>query len=121
MLFCSLASPNVEIGFILCAAYTTLALLLSGSVISFPAINRYMSGLQYLSSIKYGFASLMVHFFKDNDRAVTPFGTVEQVVHAMQIDSPPTVWGNVLGCLGLYAVFLMGAFVCLKYMYKEKR
>jgi len=116
-----LASPNVEIAFILSAAYTNLAVLLSGSVVSFPAINRYVASLQYVSSIKYGFAAMMLHFFNGNTRTVTPLGTMEQMLHALKIDSPPTVWATVLGCLGLYVVFMLLAFLCLKYLYKEKR
>lgn len=116
-----MASPNVEIAFILSAAYTNLAVLLSGSVVSFPAINRYVASLQYVSSIKYGFAAMMLHFFNGNTRTVTPLGTMEQMLHALKIDSPPTVWATVLGCLGLYVVFMLLAFLCLKYLYKEKR
>lgn len=121
VLFCSLASPNFEIAYIMASGYTTLAVLLSGSVISFPAINRYSSGLQYLSSIKYGFAAVMLHFFDDNARAVTPLGTMKQLLHAMQVDSPATVGANVLALFGFYAAFMIGGFLCLKYMYKEKR
>jgi hypothetical protein len=121
VLFCSLASPNVEIAFILCAAYTNMALLVSGTMISFPAINRYVGVLQYVSSIKYGFAAMMLHFFDGNARAVTPLGTMEAVLHSMQIDSPGTVWGNLLGLAGLYVAFMAGAFLCLKFLYGEKR
>lgn len=121
VLFCALASPNVEIAFILCAAYTNVALLLSGTLISFPAINRYVSIVQYASSIKYGFAAMMLHFFKGNAHAVTPFGTMEEMLHAIQIDSPATAWGNVLGMGGLYVVFMVGAFLCLKFLYREVR
>lgn len=121
VLFCSLVSPNVELAFILSAAYTTLALLLSGSMVSFPSINGSIGALQYLSSVKFGFAAVMLHFFDDNTRAVTPFGTVDALLHAMRVDSPDTAGENVLGCLAIYAAFMLGAFLCLKYLYKEKR
>ncbi len=116
VLFCALASPNVEIAFVLSAAYTNVSVLVSGAVISFPAINRYIGLVQYVSSIKYGFAAMMLHFFQGNKD-----GTMGQLLHVMRIDSPGTVWGNVMGLAGLYVLFMAGAFLCLKFFYKEVR
>lgn len=60
-------------------------------------------------------------FFKGNDKTVTPFGTVEEVMQVMQMHHPGTVWANVLALLGIYSLFSIGGFFCLKYLYKEQR
>lgn len=102
-------------------AYTTVAVLLSGSVVGFPAINPFVEWLQYLSSVKYAFQALNLHFFEGNAAASTPFGTVEQLVYALQLNTPGTVWANILALLAIWTVFVAGAFVCIKYLYKEMR
>lgn len=120
--FFALASPNFEVAFLSCSAYTVLAVLLSGCVVTYPVLNPHVLGLQYVSTAKYAFAAVMLHFFQGNPKALDGgAGTVEQTLGALQIDSPATVWGNVLGLVGAYGVFLVGGFLCLKFLFKERR
>jgi hypothetical protein len=121
VIFFALACPNLELAFITGAAYSTQAILLSGSVVSFDALNRYVGVLQYLSVFKYSYAAVLLHLFQDNPRAVTELGTVEQLLHILKIDSPSTVWACLLASLAFYLAFLVGGMACLEHMYKEIR
>lgn len=64
---------------------------------------------------------MVLHFFRGNTRAVTPFGTVDKLLHTMRLDSPSTAGLNVVGCLAIYVAFMAGAFLALKFLYREKR
>lgn len=109
----------MEVAFISSSGLTALSALLAGCVVSFPAVS--LSSLQYLSSTKYAYTAILLHFFKDNPKTVTPFGTVDEVMRAMEITHPGTVWANVLAMLGIYLLFSAGGFFCLKHLYKEVR
>lgn len=100
-----------------------VAVLLAGCVVAYPVLNPAIVNLCYLCTIKYAFAAIMLHFFKRNPKTMKDGWDimVEQALHVLQIDSPPSVWGNVLALVGAYVIFLLGGFLCLKYMYKEKR
>lgn len=119
MLFFSLASPNLEVAFISSSGLTALSALLAGCVVSFPAVS--LAKLQYLSSTKYAYTAILLHFFKGNPKTVTPFGTVDEVMQVMGVTHPGTVWANVSAMLGIYMLFNVGGFFCLKYLYKEQR
>ncbi len=119
VLFFSLASPNFEVAFISSSGLTALSALLAGCVVSYPAVS--LAALQYVSSTKYAYTAILLLFFKGNPKTVTPFGTVDEVMDVMKLTNPGTVWANVLAMLGIYSLFSLGGFFCLKYLYKEQR
>ena len=71
--------------------------------------------------MEYAYTAILLHFFQGNPKTVTPFGTVDEVMQAMEMHHPGTVWANVLAMLGIYMLFNVGGFFCLKYLYKEQR
>jgi hypothetical protein len=87
--------------------------------VSYPAVS--LSALQYVSSTKYAYTAILLHFFKGNPKTATPFGTVEEVMGAMEMTNPGTIWANVLAMLAIYMLFNVGGFFCLKHLYKEQR
>jgi len=107
------------VAFISSSGLTALSALLAGCVVSYPAVS--LAALQYVSSTKYAYTAILLLFFKGNPRTVTPFGTVDEVMDVMKLTNPGTVWANVLAMLGIYSLFSIGGFFCLKYLYKEQR
>lgn len=105
--------------FISSSGLTALSALLAGCVVSYPAVS--LSSLQYISPTKYAYTAILLHFFKNNPRTVTPFGTVSEVMDAMEMTNPGTVWANILAMLGIYMLFNLAGFFCLKHLYKEQR
>lgn len=90
-------------------------------MVAYPNVFPPIRWIQYISFIKYPCQAILLFWFKGNEKTRTPFGTVEDLIHLLALDTPGTVGANVGACLAIYAVFILGGFVCLKYLYKERR
>lgn len=113
MLCTSLASPNLEVAFVLAAAYQCISIYTSGLVVQIPSMDSLASSLHYISILKYSLQAILYLFFK---------GTrVEPYMHATGLDKPDSLGFNLLACSIFYLVFALVGFLCLKYLYKEKR
>lgn len=113
MLCSSLLSPNQEVAFVVGAAYQSVAVLTNGVVVQIPSMSYPASYLHYISMLKYSCQAIFYLFFKD-----TP---AEALLHMVDLDKPDTLWANILACVGFYTAFIAVGFLCLKYLYKEKR
>jgi len=110
------------VAFVLAASYTAISVLAGGLIVTFPSMSQDMLFLPTISATRYAFQAICLLFFKNNDKTLTVFGfPVEDVLIAMELTSPPTVWQNVVALWGIFSCFIIGGFFCLKYLYKEKR
>lgn len=57
---------------------------------------------------------MLLHFFKDNTM-------VDSWLHQNKLDVVGTVQANVAVTAGFYVAFIMGGYLALKYLYKERR
>ena len=118
----TLASPTPEVAFVLAAGYTTVSNLSAGALVSIPNLGPNVNFLPYISMIRYPYQAAILNFFKDNEKAIImPGMTVGDYVELIKLNVPPTIWQNLLIALGFYCTFVLGGFLCLKYLYKERR
>ena len=113
MLFASLASPNQEVAFVVAAAYQAISVLTSGVVVQIPSMSYPVSSLHYISMLKYSCQAIFYLFWKGT--------AAEPYLHQIGFDKPDTLGTNILACGAFYVTFASLGFVCLKYLYKEKR
>jgi len=115
-------SPNLEIGFVLSAGFVAICSLAAGMIVTIPNMAPSMRWLNLISMIKYPYQALLLLFFKDNHNTVTPFGGyVEDIIGYFELDHPDTVMENILVAFCYYIIFIVGGFIFLKYLHKERR
>ena len=108
----------------LAAGYSAVNVFAAGLFVSIPTMTKSSSlgFLHNVSIVKYQYQALLLIFFKDNPVTTTPLGTsVEDYLVSAGLDTPSTVWGNVVICLGVFVFYNCLGFLCLKYLYKERR
>jgi hypothetical protein len=137
-LFVSSFAKNFAIANILTPLFIVLMMLPSGFLINLDNLPPYWVWIKYISFFKYVFEALMDNEF--NNQAFTcttdeykPDGCT---VGAVDCICPVTngnevltglgfginvIWRNVVVIVGMCTILLSGAFLCLKYLQKEKR
>ena len=118
---CTLASPNYEVAFLLSGAYCHFALVTAGYFIAFPSMSSCMRLLSYISIAKPVYQAMLLCWFKDNPEATAGGVPMESYIRLFELDQPDTVWANVVHACCLLVLFLVLGFLCLKYLYKERR
>ena len=90
-------------------------------VVQIPNMSHQGGWLHYLSMTKYMYQALLLVLFKDNPKAVYMGVNVEKWVALMELNKPDSVGANLAITACFYATFIFVGFLCLKYLYKEKR
>ena len=82
-----------------------------------PALNHYTKWVSDISMIRYAFQGLLLNFFKGNPQ--TP--TMDGYITLTGLTTPATVGENIMVLAAIFGIFMVISFLCLKYLYKERR
>ncbi|KJE93071.1 hypothetical protein CAOG_009727 [Capsaspora owczarzaki ATCC 30864] len=115
---CGLMMPNQDMAFALGAGFVILCQIFSGFLVIPSNFNEVTEWLQYTSFLKYAYAGVVLNEFEGYDANSDPSFSIIEEAH---FSNPTTVADNQYVLLGFFFVFHIMAFLCLKYLHKERR
>ena len=93
---------------------TSFFILSAGMIIPPNQFGNYVAWAQWVNYMKYSFQALVTNQFSEAAEA-------SYLLPMLGLDTPSTIWGNVIILLGWYSGILLIIYICLCYFNKERR